>query len=534
MSRRAALAAALIALAAVAWAESADDLARAGKAAFADGQYALAIRSFQALLEDYPASARAPEASYLLGASLYLLDRPAEAVERLEALRRAQPSSPLALQAGWWLGAAWLKLGKPERALPPLEELADAAGADAAWRHRARLLAGAALEQLGRAAEAAAAYRALSAEGPADAVLAEARYRLAGLEYRAGRWTAARDLYAKVLADHPASAFVRDAVFFLAECEYALEADVSAEKRYRTLLSVYPESPYRETATFRIAGILARTGRADAAMEQLEAYLAAWPRGAHRSAAWRLQGDVLYGRKRYEDALGRYEKALAVAPDEASRQATRLSMGLAQAALGRRDQAAALLAQAGSGPDPVVAARALFEQGTLLAGLGRDAEAATALSTYASRFPAGAEREAVLRLLASVLERRGDATGAWARWDELVRSFPRSVRADEHLFRRAGAALRADRLADAIEDYTRLGRDFPSSAWKAESSYGLGYAYARRGEYSRALPFFEAALAGAREGDLAVRAQLGLGHRAVQPRIATSGRWRTSRPCGGR
>ena len=47
---------------------------------------------------------------------------------------------------------------------------------------------------------------------PADAVLAEARYRLAGIEYRAGRWTSARDLYARVLADHPGSAFVRDAV----------------------------------------------------------------------------------------------------------------------------------------------------------------------------------------------------------------------------------------------------------------------------------------------------------------------------------
>ncbi len=511
MSRRAALAAALIALAAAAWAESADDLARAGKAAFADAQYALAIRSFQKLLDDYPSSARAPEAAYLAGAALYLLDRPAEAVDRLEALRRSQPSSPLALQAAWWIGASWLKLGKPDKALPPLQELADASGADASWRHRARLLAGAALEELGRSTEAAAAYRALLAEKPADAVLAETLYRLAGIEYRAARYAPARDLYAKVLADHPGSAFVRDAVFFLAECEYALGADASAEKRYRTLLSVYADSPYRETATFRIAGILARTGRADAAMDQIEAYLASWPRGAYRSAAYRQQGDILYGRKRFEDALARYEKALAVAPDEASRQATRLAMGLAQAALGRRDQAVSLLVQAAGGPDPVSAARALFEQGTLLAGLGRDRETITALSAYVARFPTGSDREAVLHLLASVLERSGDGAGAWSRWDELVRSFPRSAHADEHLFRRAGAALRTDRLADAIEDYTRLGKDYPSSAFKAEASYGIGYAYTRRGEYTRALPFFQAALAAARDDDLAARAQLGLG-----------------------
>ena len=166
MRPRAALAAALVALAAAAWAESADDLARAGKAAFGDGQYALATKSFLKLLEDWPGSARAAEAAYLLGASLYLLDRPAEAVERLESLRRSVPSSPLALQAGWWIGASWLKLGKPEKAREALRELLAGSGTDAGWRQRAELLDGTALEELGRPAEAAAAYRAYARLAP--------------------------------------------------------------------------------------------------------------------------------------------------------------------------------------------------------------------------------------------------------------------------------------------------------------------------------------------------------------------------------
>jgi TolA-binding protein len=186
-------------------------------------------------------------------------------------------------------------------------------------------------------------------------------------------------------------------------------------------------------------------------------------------------------------------------------------MGLAQAALGRRDQAAALLAQAAAGPSAAASARALYEQGNLLAGLGRDREAAATLAAYAARFPAGEEREPVLRLLASVLERQDDPAGAWARWDELVKGFPRSGQADEHLFRRAGAALRSARLADALEDYTRLTRDYPQSTYRAEAFYGIGFVYTRRGEYSRALPFFESALSGVPGTDLAVRAQLGIG-----------------------
>ena len=117
-----------------------------------------------------------------------------------------------------------------------------------------------------------------------DALQAEGIFRLAGTEYRAGKYTSARDMYAKVLLDHPRSALVRDAAFFLGECELALGNLAGAEKRYRTVIDVYPDSPYRDTANLRLAEITARAGRAGEALEQVDAALKRSGTGASRDA----------------------------------------------------------------------------------------------------------------------------------------------------------------------------------------------------------------------------------------------------------
>src|SRR5208282_3984605 len=129
------------------------------------------------------------------------------------------------------------------------------------------------LEGLGRDEEAGAAYRGILLDPSAAAYDAEATFRLAGTEYRAGRFAAARDLYAKLLLDNPAtvpggiqagSRFVRDAVFFVGECELALGRLAEAERRFLTLLSLYPDSPYIEAASFRLVDIAGRQDRPSA------------------------------------------------------------------------------------------------------------------------------------------------------------------------------------------------------------------------------------------------------------------------------
>jgi TolA-binding protein len=523
MRRRAtAFAIALLLISTSVFSDTASDLLASAKKAFADGQYPLAARSLQKIIDEYPESPRTEEAGYLLGVSLFYAGSYEKAISALGALRARSPKSPLASRAGYWLGACNLKLGRYEKALELLGEQVARAGADATYRYQAMLLAGTALEELGRDVEAAARYRALLAEGAsagetdaADGIRAEALFRLAGTEYRAGRFAPARDLYAKVLLEHPRSVLVRDSVFFLAESELALGNLAGAEKRYRTVLTVYTDSPFKDSASLRLADIAARAGRSEEALQQVDALLKqAGPAGLSprtRAEALRLRGDILFDGRSFEAALASYARARDLAADEADRQAVRYAMGLATLGLGKKAEAAALFDAAWSGPDRQVGEKAAFQLAAALSDMGRQREAASALEKLVAERPKSARAEEALRLLATALEKTGGFDDAVARWGTLIRDFPRSSLLPEYLYRRGLALMKVDRQALALEDFQRVVKEFPRSPLRDESAYSIGYIYSQRGEHGRAVPFFQSVQQGAAAGDLAERSSLAIG-----------------------
>ena len=524
-ARAAGLAIGFLLLAAAIPADPAADLLSSGRGAFGDGQYDLAVRTLQRLVDEFPEFSRADEASYLLGVSLFYTGRHEQSLSALAHLRSRHPKSPLAARAGYWQGAAQLKLGRTEKALELLRAEAARTGPDAIYRPHAMLLAGVALEQLNRDAEASAMYHALldgksapitTVSGEAgDALQAEGIFRLAGTEYRAGSYTSARDMYAKVLLDHPRSALVRDAAFFLGECELALGNLAGAEKRYRTVIDVYPDSPYRDTASLRLAEITARAGRPGEALEQVDAALkksgTGSLSGSSRGDALRLRGDILYDQKRYDEALASYTRARELLKEGSSLQAVQYGMGLARLGQGSRAEAARLFDAARSGPSRETAEKAALQLAALLSDQGSHREAARALERMLAEQPGSPRAEQALRLLASSLERAGDYSSAVTRWDSLARDFSRSNQMPEYLYRRGLALMKADREASALEDFQRVVKEYPGSPLRGEASYSIGYIYSQRGEHGRAIPYFQSVLQGQAAGDLADRASLAIG-----------------------
>ncbi len=519
--RAPAFALALLLISIAGFSDTAADMLVSARKAFADGQYALAARGLQKIVDEYPESPGAQEAGYLLGVSLFYAESYEKALAALGALRARSPKSALAARAGYWLGASYLKLGRYEKALQLLVEQISRTEADAVYRPQAMLLAGVALEELGRDVEAAARYRALLAEGPPageaadDGVRGEALFRLAGTEYRAGRFAQARDLYAKVLLEHPRSVLVRDCVFFLAECELALGNLAGAEKRYRTVLTVYPDSPFKDSASLRLADIAARAGRSEEALQQVDALLkkagAASLANRTRAEALRLRGDILFDTKSFEPAIASYARARELAADEADRQAIQYALGLATLGLGKKAEAAAIFDAARTGPDPQVFEKSSFQLAVTLSGLGRLREAARALERLVAERPKSSRAEEALRLLATTLEKDGDSSAAIVRWDALMRGFPRSSQLPEYLYRRGLALMKVGKQALALEDFQRVVKEFPRSPLRDESAYSIGYIYSQRGEHGRAVPFFQSVPQGAAAGDLAERSSLALG-----------------------
>ena len=337
---------------------------------------------------------------------------------------------------GWATGSA---------AFDNLSEFLRTAGGASPFRLNALLDRAVALEGLGRDEEAAAAYRQLLADPAAAAYTAEAIFRLAGTEYRAGRYASARDLYGKVLLDNPAtvpggiqsatvpggiqagSRFVRDAVFLVGECELALGRTAEAEKRFMTILSLYPDSPYVEAASFRLVDIAGRQGRAST-LRQADDYLARFPGGAHRGSALRLKGDILLSRKMTAEALAAYTQSVAALPDGPEKQSAWYSMALAQSSLGRKLDAADSFARAATGGSGEIAEKAGFQRAVILAGEGKSKEAVEALRGFLQAFPRSSHAEEAGRLLGRLLAQQGDPEASRALWDSMARLFPGPAR----------------------------------------------------------------------------------------------------------
>jgi TolA-binding protein len=483
------------AFAPVAFGSPVDDLLSVGKKAFADAQYALAVSSLQRIQDEYPESPRAEEAGYLLGVSLFYLGKWTDCLSAFDSLLGGHPDTAYAARSAYWVGAANLKLGNYQAALDNLrasvQESGAAGGAGAAGPYRlsAMLYSSIALEGLGRDAEAAAGYREILLDASAQSLAAEVSYRLAGTELRAGRYGEARDLYGKVLLQRVGSPFVRDAVFFAGECELFLGNAAEAEKRYRTVLSLYPDSPYTEAATFRLADAAWRQKR-PSAFRLLEDFLGRFPGGAYTGSAHRLRGEILAEQKKPSAALEEYGKAVSILPEGGEKQSAYYAMARVQLALGRRLDAAESYAHAGTGPSSGIAEKASYQRALLLAGEGKAPEAIQALRSFLELFPSSARAEEAGRLLGKLLDRQGDRESSRTLWDSLARTYPGSPAAAEYLYSRGIGLLARGQWAPALDDFQGILKGHAGSAWDDRSAYAIGYVYAQRGEYPRALPFF--------------------------------------------
>jgi TolA-binding protein len=468
----------------------ADDLLTVGKKAFADGQYPLAVSSFQRIQDEFPESPAVEEAGYLLGVSLFYAGDWSASLAEFSLIGIRQPKSVFGGRAGYWIGAASLKLGNYQTAFDNLSTYLNGNAVTPAYRLSSLLYRAMALEGLGRDREAAAGFREILRDPAAAEYAAEATYRLAGAELRSERWASARDLYSRVLIDYTSSPFVRDAVFFIGECELSLRNYTEAEKRYRTLLSLYTDSPWLEAATFRLSDVAWRQRR-PGTLRQLDDFISRFPGGTYRGSALRLRGDILLEQKKPGEAAAEYARATAILPDGREKQAAWYSMARAQVLLGKKLEAADSFGQAVSGGSAEIAEKAGFQRGVLLAGEGRAEEAIEALQSFLKSFPASLRAEEARRLLGTLLEKKGDREGARSQWDALVRGFPASASVQEYLYRRGMGLLAAGRWAPALDDFQRVVKDHGGSAWADRGAYAIGYVYAQRGEYPRGLPYFQ-------------------------------------------
>jgi len=438
-----------------------------GKDAFSRGQWKASVSAFDRFLKANPDTAQAPLAAFLRAVALYQAGDYRGSLDGFQKFDRAWPQSPLVRRLPYWKGTAALAAGQPAVAAREL---------------------------------------ALQAQFPQE------------------------------------EPYVTRALLNLALADVALSQPAAAVSALDSFIKASQEAPLLAQA-WTVWGDLDRdAGHADAALQKYAKASSAQPGGAWDLAARTHTCDLLLDQKRFADASVAVNAAAAVFSGEADRwderrvtiaKATGDKTTLARALEARWGRAAPPLKQelavnralaaeengtpepvwwqrAAGGPDDALAAQAVLRYAFSLETAKKWSEAARELDTWAASRPAALLEQVGARAAQDWLL-AGDGASASKLWSRLVAGFPRSPQIPVWLLARGRAALDAGDTTRALEDFTRVTRDFTAAPEAVEARYQTGLVYLKRQEPARAEGWFYGLVQDLKSGDLYQRALLARG-----------------------
>jgi len=324
---------------------------------------------------------------------------------------------------------------------------ADGRGGDAT------LLLGKARLSQGSLDAALDAFRKTDGFTPAPGKPQEGRFWEAETLYRMKRYADARAAYARVVAAEPASPFLPDALYSMGFADLELKKRDAAAADFRRLIKEFPDHARAPSATIQLARALIETKHADEAMAVLEPFP-----------------------KRYPDHRLIPEARFYLAR-------ARLAQG--ETAAGVAELRAFVRAYPGHELAPV--ARRLAIDTQLKAGKKKDL-AEEYVSLMAEK-PATAEALYDAGSIAAGLERRQDAEAAWAR---LRKEFPEHPLTARVSLEQAQSAFGRKNFKDAAA-LGRAAAKSPEESVRGEAFLMVGESEMKLRHPAQALPAFQAA-----------------------------------------
>ena len=317
----------------------------------------------------------------------------------------------------------------------------------------ATLLLGKARLSQGSLDAALDAFRKTDGFAPAPGKPQEGRFWEAETLYRMKRYADARAAYARVVAAEPASPFLPDALYSMGFADLELKKRDAAAADFRRLVKEFPDHARAPSATIQLARALIETKHADEAIAALEPFP-----------------------KRYPD----------------NRLIPEARFFLARARLAQGETAAGVaelraFARAYPGHELAPTARRLAIDTQLKAGKKKDlAEEYVALM---AEKPATAEALYDAGTIAAGLERRQDAEAAWAR---LRKEFPEHPLTARVSLEQAQTAFGKKNFKDAAA-LGRAAAKSPEESVRGEAFLMVGESEMKLRHPAQALPAFQAA-----------------------------------------
>ncbi|MBL8842178.1 MAG: tetratricopeptide repeat protein [Planctomycetes bacterium] len=491
-------------------------LSRAGWCAYKLERHAPAAAHFAALATEFPQDERAPEAAFMHGRCLLRAGNHAAAEIALATAVQQHGKSEWGDDARYDLAQCKRALGKGDEADALLVQLARGGGkVDAALARRAALEAAEGHAAAGRHAEALKLLAGLvrDANAPLEtrrAALYAQAWSLEALGVHGEARDALQALFASETKEAALpSALALPALELAATVARAAKDPAGARAAWTRFSELAPQ--HERAAEIALVAALALDENDDSrgAAQLLGDALQRLPKAPGRER-------LVYQRALSLQAAGEVAEANALLATVAASSgggplAAQAAFELGEQAYAKGDYEGALAHyQNASGVDSPVADAALYKSGWARFQQERFGDAASCFARLVKHHEKSALVGESRYLQGESLYRAGAFEPALQVLEEFLAAHPKHEQRSNGLFRAGLCAGELGRLDAAFDALTRLQREFPDFALKAEADLWLGRALFAKQRTNDALAKFDAVLQADR-GVLAARAHLGRG-----------------------
>jgi len=451
------------------------------------GRHAEAEKALADFARRHAAAAERPVALWWRGDCLLQLKRYAEAAGAYGVLARDFPDHDLAPAARYWQGESLLRAGQTAKAVPILRAAAKSGDA----KHAPLALAGLGWAEFtrGRYAEAVEHFDALLRQYPDHDSAPEAAVHRAEALENLGRRADAEAAYAALEKKH-GRRFGREILLGRARLAFAAESFTRAAGLFERAAAQSPKHEDADSARFNAASAWYRAGEFDKATARFADL--AKKKGAHQAQALYWQAKSAAGAGAAAKAETLFERALAAAGTPADKARAGVGLGDARQALGHPEAAAAAYLKAlADDPRGELADAALYSAALAQADAGK-LEAAAALCRRLLRdWPRSSLRGRAEFALGEFLFRGRDFASASTTFASLAKAPREGVSAATVAARLAWCAYEQKQARQARRLFAQVLKQHPKSPEAAEAAFMLGRIAADAGDYAAAADAFE-------------------------------------------
>jgi len=448
-------------------------------------------------------------ADFMVGDSLFRLERWAEAIARLTAFVQSLAKSDPNADTAWLeIGLAHQRLGQPDQAAAAFEQVVA--------KHAGSPHLPVALAELGRLRYEAGDHK--SARQALERVVTDSRHRLKA-EYYLG-WIALAEKkedeavtrFSSVAGTRDGGELAADAALQAGLVRLSQEKYPAAQNDLATLLKSFPQHPRRELAVFSLGVALARQKNWRGAEDQFKTLIDRQPPSEFAERALYELAWCAKGLDRDAQAATYYRRLIAEHGDSELVEKARTE--LAELTFDAKQYEAVIAELTASLPamkDPKLREQTLYRLGTAYVGKADPENAAKTFEALVAEFPASA-------LLASAQFQAGECRlklkelpAARALFQAVAQNKKEAKLREPGLLRWGETEAQLGQWTASAKAYETLLADFPQSKWADRARFGMAWALEKQGQFRRALAEYAKIVAAGKTDELSARSQFQVG-----------------------